>query len=85
LENFLTKNEQTPGLPDSLFALSDPVHAATLMQLEAKHRCFLRQLNDAVNPCVADLPVCSWIALPANIEKDTVCPNHCDCQLNLTV
>jgi hypothetical protein len=39
-KTFLQKTNKFPGLPDSLFAPSDPVHAATLMQPEAKHGYF---------------------------------------------
>lgn len=43
------KRTNFPGLPDSLFALNDPVLAAIPMQLEAKHYDFLRELNYVVN------------------------------------
>ena len=46
---FHTINEQISGSPVSLFELNDPVLAATSMQLESKHDCFLRQTNYCVN------------------------------------
>src|SRR5574343_1762196 len=46
---FLQKSNKFPGLPDSLFALNDPVLTAIPMQLEAKHNRFLRDLKYVVN------------------------------------
>jgi len=46
---FLQKSNKFPGLPDSLFALNDPVLTAIPMQLEAKHNGFLRDLKYVVN------------------------------------
>ncbi|MBL8404693.1 MAG: hypothetical protein JNL16_09150 [Dechloromonas sp.] len=46
---FLQKSNEFPGLPDSLFALNDPVLTAIPMQLEAKHNGFLRDLKYVVN------------------------------------
>ena len=46
---FLQKRTNFPGLPDSLFALNDPVLVAIPMQLEAKHYGFLRELKYVVN------------------------------------
>jgi hypothetical protein len=46
---FLQKSNEFPGLPDSLFALNDPVLAATPIQLEAKQNGFLRELKYVVN------------------------------------